>query len=137
VIGNEGSLRFGRRATVMTVMCGSIGVAVLVGLSATATLWLVLALVVLHAVTIALDSGSITAGTVAAAVPEAQGATMAVHSTLGFGTSFLGPLAIGATLDFAGGSSSGTAWAAAYGVMALGTALGPIALLLCRPIAPR
>jgi predicted MFS family arabinose efflux permease len=132
VIGNEGSLCFGRRATVLTVMCTSIAIAVLVGLSATAALWLVLALVVLHAVTIALDSGSITAGTVAAAVPEAQGAAMAVHSTLGFGTSFLGPLAIGATLDFAGGSGSATAWVAAYGIMALGTALGPIALLLCR-----
>ncbi|HYM31313.1 MAG TPA: MFS transporter [Candidatus Cybelea sp.] len=132
IIGNEGSIRFGRRRTVLTVMIVSIGVALAVGAAAAAPLWLVVALIALHAVTIAGDSGSITAGTVGAATPEAQGATMAVHSTIGFGTSFLGPLVIGVALDHAGGSASASGWLAAYAVMALGTMLGPLALWLCR-----
>ena len=133
IIGNEGAIRFGRRATVLVVMTASIALAVVIGLSTAAPAGLLLGLLLLHAVVIAGDSGSITAGTVAAAPAEVRGAAMAVHSTLGFATSFLGPLAIGKALDLAGGSASSLAWAVAYGVMALGTALGPVALLLCRP----
>jgi MFS family permease len=133
VIGNEGAIRFGRRATVLAVMIVSIAIAVVIGLSTAAPAGLLLALVLLHGVAITGDSGSITAGTVAAAPAELRGAAMAVHSTLGFATSFLGPLAVGKALDLAGGSNSGPAWAVAYGVMALGTALGPVALLVFRP----
>ena len=58
---------------------------------------------------------------------------MAVHSTVGFGASFLGPLLVGIALDQFGGSGSLGGWAAAFVTMGLGAALGPLALLAFRP----
>ena len=104
ILGNELALRLGRRRVVTALALISAAVAICVGLSAAGPLWLCLILVLAHGVTMTWGSGSLTAGTVAAARPEAQGATMALHSTLGFATSFLGPLAVGITLDYLGGA---------------------------------
>jgi len=82
----------------------------------------------LYAAVSAADSGALTAGVVAASTPENRGAVLAVHSTVGFGTSFFGPFAIGITLDAAGGAMAPGAWAYAYAVMALGVLVGPLAL---------
>jgi len=45
----------------------------------------------------------LTAGTVGSAEPDRRGTTMAVHFMLGYLGGFLRPLALGATLDLAGG----------------------------------
>ena len=82
------------------------------------------------AVSLPADSGALTAGAVATAAPEAQGATIAVHSSVGFAAAFLGPLAVGIALDAGGGQSAPMAWAMAFIVIALGAALGPLALWL-------
>ena len=49
-----------------------------------------------------LDSSSLTAGAAGTAEPSRRGATLAVHSTLGYAGGFVGPLMIGYTLDLAG-----------------------------------
>ena len=67
-----------------------------------------------------------TAGVVAAAPPGYRGTTLAVHSTIGFGAAFLGPLTVGIILDFFGGGQTG--WAMAFVTMAAGCLLGPIFL---------
>jgi MFS family permease len=129
LLGNEMALRFGRRRVILAVMFASAAVALVTGATATAGqgFGLLLALCFLYAMTIAGDSGAITAGTVMAAKPSDKGATLAVHATVGFGFSFLGPLAVGLALDAAGGADA-FGWGLAYGVMAAGALLGPLVL---------
>ncbi|MBF0394987.1 MAG: MFS transporter, partial [Alphaproteobacteria bacterium] len=81
---------------------------------------------------IQLDSAALTTGAVQSAEPGRQGATMAMHSLLGFSAAFLGPLAIGVVLDQAGGGASLTAWALAFGSVGAVALLGPLAIRLAR-----
>jgi MFS family permease len=73
-----------------------------------------------------LDSSSLTAGAAGTAEPSRRGATLAVHSTLGYAGGVVGPLMIGYTLDLAGGMSR-MAWGAAFFLIA--------ALMLCALLA--
>ena len=59
-----------------------------------------------------------------AAEAEVRGATMAVHASVGIAGGVLGSLAIGATLQAAGGKDSADAWTAAFLAMAMGSAFG-------------
>ena len=135
IVGNELALRFGRHRTITAIMVVSAIVALLVGLAPTWPYAMVVALVALHMVTQIGESSAITAGVVAAAPPGYRGATMAVHSTIGFSGSFLGPVAFGFALEFAGGSQTETGWLAAFALTALVMLLGPIALRLGRGAA--
>ncbi len=124
--GNELAVRFGRRRTITLIMTVSFLVSCSVGFSASSSTIFVIGLCLIYGVTVMADSASLTAGAVAAAPPGCKGATLAVHSTLGFGAGFLGPLAVGAVLDLFGGA--GLAWGIAFITMGLGSAIGPIAL---------
>jgi MFS family permease len=132
ILGNELAIRIGRRRLIGRVMALSTLVALSVGAAASGPYWLILALMIVHAVMMAADSGSLTAGTVSAAKPEQQGATMALHSMVGFGCSFMGPLMVGLMLDATGGRSEPTAWFFAFAAMALGGVLGLLALRVTR-----
>ena len=79
-----------------------------------------------------LDSASLTAGTAGTAEPSRRGATLAVHSTLGYTGGFVGPLIVGWILD-AGGGMARQAWAAAFFVIAL---LSVVALILFAAMRP-
>ena len=81
------------------------------------------------------DSGSITAGVVAAAPEGYRGATMAVHSCIGFIGAFGGPLMFGVMLDLAGPSGGGEtilSWGVAFAFTGAVVTLGPLALALLR-----
>jgi MFS family permease len=137
ILGNELAGVFGRRRTVACFMAGSGALALALGFLAAAPLWLLGALLVLYGLLIMADSGALTAGAVIAAAPERRGATMALHSLLGFGTGFVSPLAVGVVLDLAGGNDSGLAWGLAFALMGLGVLAGPLVLaLLGRRVAP-
>lgn len=131
ILGNELSLRFGRRRVVMTILGVSSVVSCVIGLSAGISYWLAVTMVLLYAVTVTADSGSLTAGAISAAPSHQQGATMAVHSTLGIGVSFVGPLVVGIVLDAAGGGV--LAWALAFISMGAGAALGSLAVARLAP----
>jgi predicted MFS family arabinose efflux permease len=128
VLGNEASIRFGRRRAVTVIMFASAAVAIAIGCSATLSALLLLPLVLLYGLTVPGDSGSLTAGMSHRAVPANRGATMALHSTVGFGSSALGAWGTGVALDAAGGPASTTGWLAAFLLLAAGVLLGPIAL---------
>ena len=68
--------------------------------------------------------------------PSYRGATMAMHSTVGFSLSALGAWAVGIALDAAGGPQSSAAWMAAFSVLAAGILLGPLALYWSRRETP-
>ena len=128
ILGNECALRFGRHRTIASIMLLSSATALAIGLSAGGAPWLLLALVLLHGVTVPGDSGSLTSGMSGAAAPRYRGATMALHSTVGFGLSALGGWAVGWALDLGGGAMSPTGWLAGYAVLAAAALLGPLAL---------
>lgn len=130
VLGNEAALRFGRGRVIAVMMLGSALLAVLVGFGPAWPLWLLLLLLTVYNITVMGDSAALTAGAVAAADPQRRGATMAIHSLLGFTAGFLGPLAFGAVLDLAGGEQRVLAWGLAFTLSGLGAALGPLLLWL-------
>lgn len=128
ILGNECAIRFGRHRAITAIQLVSAIVAVAIGLSASGPPWLLLVLVLLYAVTVPADSGSLTAGTSASADARYRGATLALHSTAGFGFSALAGWAVGVALDAFGGPDSANGWLAGFGVLAAGVALGPVAL---------
>lgn len=132
ILGNELALRFGRHRTVTMIMLASASIALLIGSLAGHSPWLLMPLILLYAGTVPADSGALTAGMTMAANPENRGATMAVHSTVGFGFSALGAWGVGAALDAAGGPHLASAWLSAFGVLAAGILLGPLALAWSR-----
>jgi hypothetical protein len=90
VLGNEAALRYGRHRAITIVMLASAAVALAIGFSASASPLPLLALVLIYGLTVPADSGALTSGTTASAVPAFRGATLALHSTVGFGLSALG-----------------------------------------------
>jgi MFS family permease len=124
--GNELSRKFGRRKVVTAVMIGSAALGSALGFTASLPYFLVTMLAFLYGVTVTGDSASLTAGVVAAAPSGYRGTTLAVHSTIGFGAAFLGPLTVGVVLDFFGGGQ--LAWSMGFLTMAAGCLLGPLFL---------
>jgi len=113
VAGNELSIRVGRQRLVRLAMGWSIACAAVIGFVGGRSYALASALVLLYGVLIWLDSSSLTAGTAGSAEPQRRGATLAVHSMLGYFGGFLGPLVIGWILDLAGGMST-RGWGLAF-----------------------
>jgi hypothetical protein len=110
IIGNEAALRFGRHRSITATMIMSGLVALAIGFSAGASLTWLLLLILLYAVTISADSGALTSGMMTSAIPEYLGATMALHSTVGFGLSAVGAWVTGSTLDAGGGPAAQSGW---------------------------
>ena len=136
VLGNELSRRFGRHRIITIVMLSSAVMACILGFSADWPFWVVVALAMVYGITVTGDSASITAGVVNAAPEGYRGATMAVHSCIGFMGSFAGPLMFGVMLDLAGpdgiGGKTVASWGWAFAFTGAVVALGPLALALLR-----
>jgi MFS family permease len=125
--GNELCRRYGRRKMLTWIMLISFVLSLFVGFSAALPYGLVVVLGLIYGVFVLGDSASLTAGAVINAPAESRGATLAVHSTLGFGAAFLGPLGVGMVLDLFAGRP-GLGWGAAFVIMGAGCALGPLVL---------
>jgi len=122
IYGAELATRSDRRRVIGRIMMLSVVMAALTGLSAGQPIYLVAALCFLYHMVIMGDSAALTGGAVATSAPGQRGATLAVHSILGFTGAFLGPLAVGAVLDLAGGETSRLAWGLAFLTMGAGSA---------------
>ncbi|MBT6426731.1 MAG: MFS transporter, partial [Rhodospirillaceae bacterium] len=83
--GNELSIRLGRRRLIRLAMAGSMVCALAMGFLGSFNYPLAAGLVVLYGMVIWLDSSSLTAGAAGSADPQRRGATLAVHSMLGYG----------------------------------------------------
>jgi predicted MFS family arabinose efflux permease len=132
ILGNEAALRFGRHRAITAAMIASAAVALLIGLNVGAPASVLAILLLVYGLTVPADSGALTAGMSAAATPEYRGATLALHSTIGFGLSAAGAWGIGAALDWAGGPDNSAGWLLAFVVLAAGISMGPLALLWAR-----
>jgi len=130
VIGNELAHRFGRRQVLVAVMMASAVAGAAFGFSGSALPFVaVVFLAFVYGWTVIGDSATLTAGVVAAADPRYRGATMAMHSMIGFVGSFIGPLAFGAVLDAGGGEESGIAWGIAFASLSAIILIGPVLMV--------
>lgn len=128
IYGAELATRSDRRRVIGRIMLLSVVTAVLTGVSAGQPIYLVAALCLVYHMVIMGDSAALTGGAVATSAPGQRGATLAVHSILGFTGAFLGPLAVGAVLDLAGGETSRLAWGIAFLAMGAGSAAALLAI---------
>jgi MFS family permease len=132
VWGNELSIRFGRRRVILGTMLVSAAMAAGIGFSAALPYAGAAALVLVYAMLIWSDSSSLTAGSAGSAEPGRRGATLAVHSTLGYAGGFVGPLAMGAALDLAGGQSV-VGWGIGFAHVTIALVAGAVAFMWLRP----
>lgn len=130
--GNELSIRLGRRRLIRLAMAGSMLCAVAMGFLGSFNYPLAAGLVVLYGCVIWLDSSSLTAGAAGSADSKRRGATLAMHSMLGYGGGFVGPIMVGWILDLAGGPSH-MAWGLAFGHIAIAMLAARIAFTWLRP----
>jgi MFS family permease len=89
-----------------------------------------LALVALFVYNVAImaDSGTLTAGAVEVATPDAQGATLAIYTLVGFVGAAIGPLVVGTALDLGGGFRNVHAWYLGFAAMGAGSALAAVSM---------
>ena len=130
ILGNELAVRYGRVR--LAVAGGLISAAIGCAIEFTASLpyLAVVGLCFLYGMANYADSSTVTAGAVAAAPRGYTGATMAVHSFVGFGGGFFGSFVFGVILDHAGGGADVTAWGLGFASLGIAAALGPVALLM-------
>ena len=131
VYGAKLCLAHGRAKMISRFGLISLVVAVLFSLSGHINFTAVLICAGLYNITIMFDSASLTAGTVSEARAEDRGATLAVHSMIGFCGSALGAPATGLILDLSGGEMALSAWSVTLAAMGLGSGL--VWLILRRP----
>ena len=120
--GAELALRIGRVRLLTWVMLATFAISVAVGFSSPLPFAAVVVLCLIYSAAIQADSAALTAGAVATSPVGHRGATLAVHSTLGFGGSLFAPALVGAVLDFSAPLGGATAWGLAFltmGSMAL------------------
>jgi MFS family permease len=115
--GNRLAESLGRDRIVAIAMLSGAALSLVAGFGFGASPFVVLLLVFLWNAAIYLDSSALTAGTVQAADPALRGATMGLHSMLGYAGGFVGPLLAGVLLDWAGGEGV-AAWGIAFGHVA-------------------
>lgn len=129
IIGGELAMKFGRRKAVLTALLASGALALGIGFTADGPYALVALLCLLHGILILGDSAALTAGAVQAAEHGRRGATMALHSVVGFGAAFFAPVAMGLAIDLAGGASA-LGFGLGFAVLGLAAIPGAIALWL-------
>ena len=117
LVGNRLAESLGRDRIVAIAMLSGAALSLVAGFGFGASPWVVLLFVFLWNAAIYLDSSALTAGTVQAADPALRGATMGLHSMFGYAGGFVGPLAAGVLLDWAGGEGV-AAWGLAFGHVA-------------------
>lgn len=98
LFGNEMAIRLGRRRLVQSAMFAPILLGGTIGFLGTTSYTIAAGLMLFYGFVIWLDSSSLTAGAAGTAEPSRRGATLAVHSTLGYAGGFVGPLMMGWTL---------------------------------------
>jgi MFS family permease len=117
IFGNELAVKMGRRREIMLMMALAAIFAGTIGFAAGLPYPLLVALMLFYSLCIAGDSAALTAGAIAAAPEGYRGATMAVHSSLGFGFGFLGSVTVGAALDVFG-KTTPAGWGWSFATMA-------------------
>jgi len=132
IFGNEMAIRFGRRKMAFIFMVLSAVVCFAIGFTSLISYVLAATVAMIHGLTVASESSVVTAGAIGNSIKGYKGATMAMHSTIGFIGSIMGPLAFGWMLDLGGGEST-FGFVLAFSHMGLIMLLGPLVLWVMKP----
>ena len=128
IVGNEFAVRLGRRRWILAVTGASMAMSLVIGFTAGISWGLAVALSLIYGVLMTSDSAALTAGTVSTAEPGQRGATLAMHSFIGFMGGIVGPPAVGAILD-AIGRNSVDGWGVAFFAVGFGSLLAFAAVI--------
>lgn len=128
IIGAEVGHGRNRNCFIRYFQIASIVICVFSVLAAHMSYFLAILALFFYNIAIMADSGALTAGIVAVAPPDEQGATLAVYSFVGFIGAALGPLLAGRALDLGGGFKVLHAWYLGFIMMGLGSALAATAI---------
>ena len=132
ILGNELSMKIGRVRAVTLVTLSSSTLCAAIAFSVSAPYAVLAALCFLHGATSLGESASVTAGALGSAHEGQRGATMALHSTVGFAGGFFGPLVFGLLLDAAPDRATGWMWGFLH--LAAIIALTSVALRIAKPV---
>lgn len=125
----ELGIRFGRRKAIGLVSLASIAVCLTLGWLPQSPYEVVLALLLLHAVTSYGDVGAIAGGVSRATTSETRAAALALFGLIGFSAGFLGPLSVGFAIDAVGGTDAPLAWFSAFAAIAVGSIISGLAMV--------
>jgi predicted MFS family arabinose efflux permease len=132
VAGNEAAIHFGRKRLVVIAMTASILIGATIGFLGSMSYSMAAVLLTVYGIVTWLDSSSLTAGTAGTAEPARRGATLAVHSMLGYAGGFVGPLLVGWVLDLSGGMSQ-RGWGLSFLSVAMLMVLALVTFWAIRP----
>jgi MFS family permease len=116
--------RFGRPRVIRITMTLAIAAALLAGAGAHWPIAVTVAACLVFSMLTMADSAAITTGAMFAAPEGQRGATLAVHSIVGFSGGLLGPFVVGGVLDFSTAAFGQVNWLAGFFTMALGSLAG-------------
>lgn len=116
--------RFGRPRVIRIVMALAIAAALLSGGGAYWPIAVTVAACLVFSMLTMADSAAITTGAMFSAAEGQRGATLAVHSIVGFSGGLLGPVVVGGVLDFSTAAYGQVSWLAGFFTMALGSVAG-------------
>lgn len=124
-----------KRWRVIVVTC-AVSVVVCLALAATAggPIAIVLMLLILLQITSFADVSALGVGAVISADPARRGAALAIYALAGFTTGFLGPAAVGLSLDWFGGVDTPSGWTAAFLTMSIGSVAAGLSIWMSRRI---
>jgi MFS family permease len=122
IVMAEVAVRYGRRRAIICTCVVSVATCLALAATAGGPIGIVLPLLILVQITSFADVGALAGGAVAAAGPVQRGAALALYALAGFTTGFLGPVAVGTTLDWFGGPASPSAWMMGFITISLGSA---------------
>ncbi|MEQ9124579.1 MAG: MFS transporter, partial [Alphaproteobacteria bacterium] len=125
----ELGIRFGRRKAIGAVSLASVAVCLALGWLPQSPYEIVLALLLLHAVTSYGDVGAIAGGVSRATTSETRAAALALFGLIGFSVGFLGPLSVGLAIDAVGGMAAPLAWFCAFAAIAVGSVISGLAMV--------
>lgn len=134
IVVAELASKWGRSRVIVATCLVSVAVCFALAATAGGGIAIVLALLILLQITSFADVGALGAGSVALSDPARRGASFAVYAFAGYTTGFLGPVIIGAVLDWFGGPASSAGWTAAFLIMGLGSAVAALAVWSVRDV---
>jgi MFS family permease len=132
----ELATKWGRSRVIVATCIVSVGVCLALAATTGGAIAIVLTLLILLQITSFADVSALGVGAVMLADPARRGAAMAVYALAGFATGFLGPAAVGLSLDWFGGTDSSLGWTAAFLTLSIGSAATGLAVWTSRYAGP-
>jgi MFS family permease len=132
----ELAAKWGRSRVIIATCAVSVTVCLTLAATSGGALATVLTLLILLQITSFADVSALGVGAVMLADPARRGAALAVYALAGFTTGFLGPAAVGLSLDWFGGIDSSLGWTAAFLTLSIGATAAGLAVWTSRRIVP-